>query len=29
MLNMFLDLGENACKDIYKKQKELISGELS
>jgi ribonuclease PH len=28
MLNMFLDLGENAYKDIYKKQMELIGGEL-
>ena len=28
MLNTLLDLGENACKDIYKKQMELIGGEL-
>ena len=28
MLNTLLDLGENACKDIFKKQMELIGGEL-
>ena len=28
MLNTLLDLGENACKEIYKKQMELIGGEL-